>query len=94
MTTEERLNLFLLEEWDSRPSELQTDITLNPDLAKIKRVMERAYNLGKSNTKTALTSLLEQQEEIINSPIRFNGVAVERIKGALKAHGFSIPEPF
>lgn len=51
MTDKEKLRLILLEEWDSEPSQLQVNITLNPDLQRIEKAMQRAFDMGMATGK-------------------------------------------
>jgi hypothetical protein len=46
------------------------------------------------NGTDILYDLINQQEEIINSPLRFNGVSVEKIKQIFAIHGIDYNAPF
>lgn len=62
----------------------------------IREIQTEAYDEGVKSSKASedlmrntLDHLLKLQQEIINSPLRFNGVSVERIKNVFKIHGIT-----
>ena len=47
-----------------------------------------------NHNNNLLNDLLLSQEEVISSPIRFNGVSIENIKQIFTKHGIEYKQPF
>ena len=72
------------------------DILYATDLkpSVIERVAEKLLNLHIVMQRNMLNDMIMQQEEIVSSPIRFNGVHIENIKKIFKNNGTESQPPF
>jgi len=55
---------------------------------------DEVLNLFSVMQRDMLNDMIMQQEEIVSSPIRFNGVHIENIKKIFKNNGVEYQSPF
>ena len=62
----------------------------------IEKAVDKILKLHQEQVKNnqILQDLLKEQEEIIMSPIRFNGVHVDKIKQVFAKHGIEFEQQF
>ena len=72
------------------------DILYATDLkpSEVERLTEKLLNLHIVMQSYMLSDMMVQQEEIVSSPIRFNGVHIENIKKIFKNNGTEYKPPF
>lgn len=56
--------------------------------------LNRALNIELVSKREILYELLTEQKEIISSPIRFNGVSIEKLKQIFEKNGVKYEIPF
>lgn len=58
------------------------------------KLIEFTWIYDSFDAKDLYEDLLKEQEEVVLSPIRFNGVHINKIKQVLEDHGFNIDSKF
>jgi len=59
-----------------------------------KQCQQEQLNLHLVSKRELLNDMLMNQEEIISSPIRFNGVSIEKLKQIFEKNGVKYESPF
>ena len=72
------------------------DLLRHTDLkeSEIEWLKQELLNLHSVSQRELLKDMLMNQEEIISSPIRFNGVAIEKLKQIFEKNGVKYESPF
>ena len=73
------------------------EISLIQVTARLATKLNQAENnevLDRVSKREILYELLTEQEEIISSPIRFNGVSIEKLKQIFEKNGVKYEIPF